>query len=167
MFNSNKIEESSKSNDKFGSPISPMETVGENSMEGLLRPGTATHHCNGPITIHLYGPTTVQFHRHPDDATLLYGIKSDSNFAPSNIHKIPRKPLSTSHRPGEDAVKTSHKYSPLPSSQLTRENEKQRLYQQQPGGDWNGPEDPDNPESWPLGKKIFHTIVPSAIAFLT
>lgn len=167
MFTSTKVKESMQSDDKFESPISPLETGRENSMEGLLRPGPATHQCNGPITIHLYGPTTLQFHRHPDDVTLLHGITSNSGFAASNIHKIPRKPLSTSRRPGEDVVNTSHKYSPLPSSQPTKENEKQGIPQQQRAGDWNGPDDPDNPESWPLGKKIFHTIVPSAIAFLT
>ena len=156
-----------QSDDKFGSPISPLDTGRENSIEGLLRPGPATHQCNVPITIQLYGPTTVQFHRHPDDLNLLHSITSNSGFASSNIHKIPRKPLSTTRRPGEDVVKANREYSPLPSSQPTEENEKQRLSQQQRPGDWNGPNDPDNPEAWALGKKIFHTIVPSAIAFLT
>jgi MFS family permease len=31
--------------------------------------------------------------------------------------------------------------------------------------DWDGPDDVDDPQNWPTWKKIFHTLVPSAIAF--
>lgn len=31
--------------------------------------------------------------------------------------------------------------------------------------DWDGPDDPGNPHNWPKWKRIYHTIIPAAIAF--
>jgi hypothetical protein len=31
--------------------------------------------------------------------------------------------------------------------------------------DWDGPDDPGNPHNWPRWKRIYHTIIPAAIAF--
>ncbi|KAH7130283.1 MFS multidrug transporter-like protein [Dendryphion nanum] len=31
--------------------------------------------------------------------------------------------------------------------------------------DWNGPDDPDNPLNWPLGRKLYHVIVPGLFGF--
>lgn len=33
-----------------------------------------------------------------------------------------------------------------------------------PALDWNGPDDPENPHNWPLGKKIMHIIAPAIIS---
>lgn len=33
------------------------------------------------------------------------------------------------------------------------------------GFDWNGPNDRDNPRTWSLIRKIYHTFVPVAVAF--
>lgn len=32
--------------------------------------------------------------------------------------------------------------------------------------DWAGPDDKDNPQNWPLSKKLYHTLIPTSIAFL-
>lgn len=32
--------------------------------------------------------------------------------------------------------------------------------------DWNGPGDDGNPQNWPLVKKLYHTFIPTSIAFL-
>lgn len=32
--------------------------------------------------------------------------------------------------------------------------------------DWTGSDDQDNPQRWPLGKKLYHTLIPTSIAFL-
>ena len=34
-----------------------------------------------------------------------------------------------------------------------------------PVTDWNGPEDPDNPQNWPLWKRHFHIVPPAIISF--
>jgi hypothetical protein len=42
------------------------------------------------------------------------------------------------------------------------------LQKQQPSAaalDWDGPDDPGNPHNWPKSKRIYHTIIPAAIAF--
>jgi hypothetical protein len=31
--------------------------------------------------------------------------------------------------------------------------------------DWNGPNDPENPQNWPLGKKAYHTVAVGFLAF--
>jgi hypothetical protein len=31
--------------------------------------------------------------------------------------------------------------------------------------DWDSPQDPDNPQNWPLGKKVYHTLCVAAYAF--
>jgi hypothetical protein len=30
--------------------------------------------------------------------------------------------------------------------------------------DWDGPDDPENPHNWPLGKKIMHIVTPAIIS---
>jgi hypothetical protein len=30
--------------------------------------------------------------------------------------------------------------------------------------DWDGPDDPENPHNWPLGKKIMHIVIPAVIS---
>ena len=30
--------------------------------------------------------------------------------------------------------------------------------------DWDGPDDPENPHNWPVGKKIMHIIAPAVIS---
>lgn len=32
--------------------------------------------------------------------------------------------------------------------------------------DWTGPDDTANPQRWPIGKKLYHTLIPTSIAFL-
>lgn len=32
--------------------------------------------------------------------------------------------------------------------------------------DWDGPEDTDNPKSWSLGKRLFHSIIPGLFNFV-
>lgn len=32
--------------------------------------------------------------------------------------------------------------------------------------DWTGPDDPGNPQNWPFLKKVYHTLIPTSIAFL-
>jgi hypothetical protein len=31
--------------------------------------------------------------------------------------------------------------------------------------DWTGPDDPENPHNWPLGKRIWHTVQPGLFGF--
>ena len=31
--------------------------------------------------------------------------------------------------------------------------------------DWNGPNDPENPQNWPSGKKAYHTVTVGLLAF--
>lgn len=31
--------------------------------------------------------------------------------------------------------------------------------------DWDSPQDPENPQNWPLGKKIYHTVCVAVYAF--
>lgn len=31
--------------------------------------------------------------------------------------------------------------------------------------EWDGPDDPDNPMNWPLGKKIYHAVLPGLFGF--
>jgi len=31
--------------------------------------------------------------------------------------------------------------------------------------DWDGPDDPENPHNWPVGKKIMHIIAPAVISY--
>lgn len=30
--------------------------------------------------------------------------------------------------------------------------------------DWDGPDDPENPHNWPMGKKIIHIVAPAVIS---
>jgi hypothetical protein len=30
--------------------------------------------------------------------------------------------------------------------------------------DWDGPDDPENPHNWPIGKKVMHIIAPAVIS---
>lgn len=32
--------------------------------------------------------------------------------------------------------------------------------------DWDGPEDPDNPRTWSLRKRLFHSIIPGLFNFI-
>lgn len=32
--------------------------------------------------------------------------------------------------------------------------------------DWDGPEDPDNPRTWSLRKRLFHSIIPGLFNFV-
>lgn len=34
-----------------------------------------------------------------------------------------------------------------------------------PGLDWDGPEDPDNPQNWQLASKIYHVTIPGLFCF--
>ncbi|KAF2235189.1 MFS general substrate transporter [Viridothelium virens] len=34
-------------------------------------------------------------------------------------------------------------------------------------GYWDGPHDRDNPQNWPFGKKVFHSVVPAGMALVT
>lgn len=31
---------------------------------------------------------------------------------------------------------------------------------------WDSPEDPSNPQNWPVPKKVFHTVVPALFGFV-
>lgn len=31
--------------------------------------------------------------------------------------------------------------------------------------DWDGPNDPDNPQNWPMSKRVYHAVVPALFGF--
>jgi hypothetical protein len=147
----------------------PTDEDNRQSVESDPTPSSNTHHYHGPVTIHLYGLASVHVHRHSDDTTPLNSMTTNSDSATTNTYKIRRKPLSASPngRPPEDATNASLNPNTLLSSTPLLKGGETQQPQQAGVRDWNGPNDLDNPETRSLRKKVYHTFVPSAIAFLT
>jgi hypothetical protein len=146
-------------------------TDGDNlySIESGTPPSLGRHHYHDPVTIHLHSLTSIHIHRQSDDVTPLNNITINFDSATANTHKIPRKPVSGSSNgePPENPGNTPLGSKASPSSATLLEGATKDCPQHGGTEDWNGLTDLDNPETWSRRKKIYHTFVPSAIAFLT
>jgi len=49
---------------------------------------------------------------------------------------------------------------------MSRSQDPEKVASPTSAKDWNGPDDPDNPQNWALGKKLYHTVIPGSIGFL-
>lgn len=154
------------------SPPSPLSFHNhEGGFPQIPLSGLGTSHYHGVVNIHLHGPTRLYVHGSAPES----GSPSlvAAHLAPPlrNIHRIPRKPVAASQnrRSGTPLpVATAQAIaSPTPPAHCKCRRD---LEKQAPEAKSKAKKDAyetEDPETWRLGKRVFHSIIPSAIAFLT
>ncbi|KAJ4336711.1 hypothetical protein N0V95_008549 [Ascochyta clinopodiicola] len=76
--------------------------------------------------------------------------------------------MSTPSIPSGELAKDELVNQAKSSSTATGDTEKQAATPTQPsqvGTDWNGPDDPDNPQNWPLWMRVYHATTPGLFGF--
>ena len=61
-----------------------------------------------------------------------------------------------------DATDTEKRSS---TAEMTADASESPLQQANQAGEWSSPEDPENPLNWSIGKKAYHSAIPSIYCF--
>ena len=136
------------------------------SIESGTPPSLSTHHCHDPVTYTFIVSHPYIFADSLIDVIPLNNITINFDSAITNSHKIPRKPVSSYGELPENPGNPPLDSKALPASATLLESATKGYPQHGGAEDWNGLTDPDNPETWSRRKRIYHTFVLSAIAFL-
>jgi hypothetical protein len=98
-------------------------------------------------------------------------MRKGSASSNSSFVEMGRKKTSTQHdgirdEGSDDSVDTAEKgvailRSPEPEPEPRPQHGGVGLHKSVTAQDWNGPDDPENPQNWPLWQRVYHTYVDS------
>ena len=101
-----------------------------------------------------------------DAAHLCYSDEKDKpSAAKSRLSDSSSSTLSSQRMGNTDPEKDLEKATTTPDSPIEGDEAAKPVIRVKTAQDWDGPEDPENPQNWPLWTKIYHTFIVGLMAF--